>query len=142
MNFSQILNELMKNNGINKATLAKQLNVSPSTITNWLNGGRPSIGHMRKTAAFFHVSTDYLLSGRVSSGQPQAQNSCEKLEVMLVQSFRKVSFGGKIALLKFAESLTHCKHNYNVLDISSDKEQFAFAEGGICKNSEPTEGDK
>ena len=76
MDFSQNLCNIMKIHGISKAELARQLGVSPSTITNWLEGRcKPGIVKMREISKFFHVTADYLLTGRAEPADYSAANS-------------------------------------------------------------------
>ena len=133
MNFSQRLQEIMKNNGITKFKLSKQLNVSPSTVANWLNGeSSPNIERIRQIAEFFNVSTDFLLTGSDASGQqtPESNESFEHLECILLDAFRKVSISDKIAILQHAESLAHSKQIYDMIGDMPHGENFSFAESG------------
>lgn len=60
--FAARLKELRTTAGFTQAQLAKQLGVTQSTIGNWESGCRvPRTEMARKVAAFFGVSTDYLL---------------------------------------------------------------------------------
>lgn len=133
MNFSQRLQEIMKNNGITKFKLSKQLNVSPSTVANWLNGeSSPNIERIRQIAEFFNVSTDFLLTGNDASGRqtPESNESFEQLECILLDAFRKVSISDKIAILQHAESLAHSKQIYDMIGDMPHGENFSFAESG------------
>lgn len=57
------------NKGLSQPELAKIMNVSKQTISNWENGNRiPDILTLKKLADFFNVSTDYLLC---RTDQPQ-----------------------------------------------------------------------
>lgn len=62
---SKILSEnllvLMKRNGVDQQKLAKALNVSQASISNWLNEIKyPRISKIQKIAIFFNVSTNEL----------------------------------------------------------------------------------
>ncbi len=47
---------------LNQKKLADSLSVSKQTVSNWENGNiAPSVEMLMKIAAFFHVSTDFLL---------------------------------------------------------------------------------
>ena len=84
MDFSQNLCNIMKAHGISKAKLARQLGVSPSTITNWLEGRcKPGIEKMREMCKFFQVTADYLLTGRTEP----ADYSGETAHSLTPQSF-------------------------------------------------------
>lgn len=57
------------NKGLSQPELAKIMNVSKQTISNWENGNRmPDVLTLKKLADFFNVSTDYLLC---RTDQPQ-----------------------------------------------------------------------
>lgn len=48
--------------GINQVDLAKALSVTKQTVSNWENDNiQPSIEMLVKIAAFFNVTTDYML---------------------------------------------------------------------------------
>lgn len=58
----QRLMELRMACGITQVELAKKLGVAKQTVSNWENDNiQPSIEMLVRIAAFFHVSTDYLL---------------------------------------------------------------------------------
>lgn len=61
MVFSQRLEELMRNTQTTAYRLAKSIGVHPTSIKNWLNGMSPNLETVNNIAAFFNVSTDYLL---------------------------------------------------------------------------------
>ncbi len=132
MDFSHRLQEIMTNNGITKFKLSKQLNVSPSTIANWLNGeSRPNIERISQLADFFNVTTDYLLSGNTASLSAQAAESDsfeQQIEDFLLASFRKLSVSDKIAVLQNIESLSQRKQTYERPAVPPYNEGFAFAE--------------
>lgn len=90
MDFSQNLCNIMKVHGISKAKLARQLGVSPSTITNWLEGRcKPGIEKMREMCKFFQVTADYLLTGRTEP----ADYSAETTHSLTPQSFSMAETG-------------------------------------------------
>ena len=60
--FGKRLRELRLEQGLSKAQLAKNINVSDVAVSRWENGKRtPNIEQLRKLALFFNVSSDYLL---------------------------------------------------------------------------------
>ena len=60
--FCKRLRELRLEQGLSKAQLAKNINVSDVAVSRWENGKRtPNIEQLRKLALFFNVSSDYLL---------------------------------------------------------------------------------
>ena len=64
MGFSNNLYELMQKNDVNSYKLAKAVGVHISTVTNWLNGSNPKLGHLSSLSAFFRVPIDELLKER------------------------------------------------------------------------------
>lgn len=57
------IKKLRKQKGIYQHTLAKNLNVSQSTVAMWENGKRePDLDTIKRIAKFFGVSTDRLIS--------------------------------------------------------------------------------
>lgn len=60
--FCERLKELRTEKELTTVQLAKELNVSDSTITRWENNLRvPSIDNLYNIAKFFDVSADYLI---------------------------------------------------------------------------------
>lgn len=59
---SQRINELRLTNGWSQVQLAKKLNVTKQTVSNWENDNiQPSIDMLVRLAKVFNVTTDYLL---------------------------------------------------------------------------------
>ena len=60
--FGDVIKSLRVSHNISQVQLAGELHVSKQTISNWENNNiLPSIEMLVKIAAFFSVSTDYLL---------------------------------------------------------------------------------
>lgn len=60
--FSNKLVNLLKSNNIGKTEFSKKLNISRTSLDNWLNGSvLPSVYKLVEIAQYFNVSTDYLL---------------------------------------------------------------------------------
>ena len=56
------IKDLMMTERLSQYALAKSINVSQSTICNWLNGKQePSVESLWKLADFFDVSVDYII---------------------------------------------------------------------------------
>jgi transcriptional regulator with XRE-family HTH domain len=56
------LKKLRVSKDLNQGDLAKILNVSPNTISRWESGqNEPDSATLKKIAAYFHVTVDYLL---------------------------------------------------------------------------------
>lgn len=62
MVFGDILRNLIEEKSITQKELGNQLNIAPSTIGNYVRNLRePDYQTLKQIAAFFNVSTDYLL---------------------------------------------------------------------------------
>jgi transcriptional regulator with XRE-family HTH domain len=60
--FYERLKVLRESNNLTQVQLAKKLNVSKQSVSNWENNNiLPSIDVLIRTAQFFQVSTDYML---------------------------------------------------------------------------------
>ena len=60
--FSQRLRELRLDKCMSMKELAKELNTTDATISNWENGvNEPKISYLKAIAVYFEVSADYLL---------------------------------------------------------------------------------
>ncbi|MCL2861582.1 MAG: helix-turn-helix domain-containing protein [Firmicutes bacterium] len=60
--FVKRLNELIKERGITRYRLSKDLGVNKQTITFWVDGiNEPKIFYLYKLSKYFDVSADYLL---------------------------------------------------------------------------------
>lgn len=58
----QRLSELLQYSNISKRTLAKEIGVSAMSVSDWSNGNvQPTAENIYNIAAFFCVSSDYLL---------------------------------------------------------------------------------
>lgn len=56
------IKDLMMTERLSQYALAKSINVSQSTICNWLNGKKePSVESLWNLADFFDVSVDYII---------------------------------------------------------------------------------
>lgn len=65
--FKAVLSSLMQLNGITAYKLAKMINVSIQTITNWLNNNLPNAEYLPLLAKIFGCDYNYLLSGKGSA---------------------------------------------------------------------------
>ena len=61
MSFAQRLSELMASRTLTNYQLAKDLDIHPTTVANWLAGKAPRKKTLALLAEYFGVSTDYLL---------------------------------------------------------------------------------
>jgi transcriptional regulator with XRE-family HTH domain len=62
MQFADKLKSLMENNKITGYALAKQIGISRSTISNWINDGKkPNSNYIRQVADYFGVTPECLI---------------------------------------------------------------------------------
>lgn len=62
MNFGDTLRFLLEEKDMTQRELAVQLNLAPSTVSSYIQNARePDFATLKELAAFFCVSTDYLL---------------------------------------------------------------------------------
>lgn len=65
MDVIQRIINLMKQKGLTAKRLTVEAGLSSSAITEWKKGkSKPSAKSLQKLADYFHVSTDYLLTGK------------------------------------------------------------------------------
>ena len=64
-NMGKLIAALRKERGMTQAELGKALNVEDKTISKWeCNGGHPDFATLPKITEFFHISLDYLMTGK------------------------------------------------------------------------------
>lgn len=72
MNFAQKLKEIKEINGISNYKLAKDINVSQTTVANWLNGKSvPNIDTCNELVKYFKVNIDYFQESEQKETRPQ-----------------------------------------------------------------------
>lgn len=63
MIFGDILRELLEENDLSQKEFAEALNISASAVGNYVRNNRePDFDTLKKIAAYFHVSIDFLLN--------------------------------------------------------------------------------
>ena len=67
--------ELLRNNGTTVYRVAKETGIPPSTFSDWKTGrSTPKAEKLKKIAAFFGVSLEYLIDGRQNSDSGRKKN--------------------------------------------------------------------
>lgn len=61
MEFAQLLSKLMNERALTNYQLAKDLDIHPTTVANWLDGKTPRKKTLAVLSDYFGVSVDYLL---------------------------------------------------------------------------------
>lgn len=84
--FSDILNKLLTERGINTLQLAKEINAPKSLVYEWKNGQRePSVANMVKLADYFGVPLEYL------AGREPVPDDSEKELIVMLRAARNIS---------------------------------------------------
>lgn len=86
MLFFDRLNELMKQQGVNRTTLTKELHIGVNQIRYWENNGNiPDGATLVKLSEYFNVSTDYLLGieDKKNKATPEEQPISPKQKLLL-----------------------------------------------------------
>ena len=78
--FFDILSSLCSDAGITPTKLVMDLGISKSNVTNWRIGKVPKSDTVQKIAAYFGVSTDYLLGNTDIKNKPAATEDDELLK--------------------------------------------------------------
>lgn len=85
MKFGEILRELIEDNDLTQKQVAKELNIAPSTLGNYIRSIRePDFNTIKMIAEYFNVTIDYLMDYR----SPLAEN---KNEDELLTIYRSLS---------------------------------------------------
>ena len=86
MDFGNKLRALIDEQGITQKDLANKLNISPSTLGNYIQNTRePDFDTLKLFADYFSVSTDYLLDH-------QADITLNRAEDELLRIFRSLTY--------------------------------------------------
>lgn len=85
MSFGDTLRNLLEERELTQKELASKLNMAPSTLSSYIQNARePDFTTLKLFAAYFSVSTDYLLENPTSS-------TSTPLETEMLRIFRSLS---------------------------------------------------
>ncbi|MDR3295654.1 MAG: helix-turn-helix domain-containing protein [Clostridiales Family XIII bacterium] len=85
MKLGDILRDLMEERNLTQKQLSADLHVAASTLGNYIRNLRePDYETLKRFAAYFHVSTDYLLDNRAAQAET-------RLEDELLRVFRSLT---------------------------------------------------
>lgn len=105
MFYSQ-LEQLCLHKSITMSALLTELNISKSAIQRWKTGGLPNSQTAKKIAAYFNVSTDYLLYGKEHN--PETKESIDEEDnldrILLERSTTPLPDDQKRILMKLIDS--------------------------------------
>ncbi len=111
MAFANTLRELRISRKITQEELAKYLNVSRPTIAGYeTKNKQPDFEKLKKIAAFFDVSIDYLITGNSDYDSPGYKKGMPQIdEDQLFQSldtqFHRLSYRSQLDLVEYAQLL-------------------------------------
>ena len=116
MDFSEVLKELRESNCITQEQLARQIDVSRSTIAGYESKNRePDFDKLLALSRLFHVSVDYLLTGqqnlefsRLTTPQPDEHIIDRKV----IKIYKSLGFEEIKDVLKYVELLEY-KHRHS-----------------------------
>ena len=101
------LKELLEERDTTQKEFAQVLNVAPSTISSYVQNARePDFETLRKMAAYFEVSLDYLLSD-----EPEGTN--DYLEAELLRLFRAMSAIQKEMFVEQGKAMVRVSRKYS-----------------------------
>lgn len=92
MKFGDKLRILIEEQGVTQKELANKLNISPSTLGNYIQNTRePDFDTLKLFSAYFTVSIDYLLDYRFEDSISACQSDCNHAEDELLRIFRSLT---------------------------------------------------
>ncbi|CDH06719.1 Phage transcriptional regulator [Xenorhabdus bovienii str. oregonense] len=107
------LNELMEQQGISKADMARIAGVSPQAVNNWFNRGDVGKRSAQKLAQFAGVSVDWILGDNDADGPNDTQERpLSQREKILLELFNELPDSEADLLLK---NLEEKKQYYDTL---------------------------
>lgn len=105
MKFGDILRELIEDNDLTQKQVAKDLNIAPSTLGNYIHNSRePDFNTIKMIAEYFSVTIDYLIDYR----SPLAKN---KNEDKLLRIYRSLSDKNQSLLIEQGKLLIKFNKN-------------------------------
>ena len=109
--FYDQLKKLCSKKGITITKLVQQFQMSKGNITRWKNGGTPSLKIITKIAEYFGVSTDYLLTGKISDkNHPENDVTFDDFTYAFMEESGELSEKDKQTLLDMARLMRKRQH--------------------------------
>ena len=104
MKFGDILRELLEEKELSQKQLAEDLNISASAVGNYVRNNRePDFETLKKIAAYFHVSTDFLLNY-------QAEQTQTYLDHKILQIFHALTSEQQELYIEQGKLFIRCNH--------------------------------
>ncbi len=106
MRFGTVLRNLIKEHGITQKSLAEKLNLAPSTLGSYVQNTRePDFELLKKFAAYFHVTTDYLLDYRSDAGKSPLEDDLLQVFRLMSTEQQKIFLEQGRVILRFQENV-------------------------------------
>jgi transcriptional regulator with XRE-family HTH domain len=103
MQFAKILRSLIDEADVTQKHLADVINISPSTLANYVQGSRnPDYDTLIAIAKYFNVTTDYLLGFQQNAAD-------EHQERALLQTFRSLSHDERSVYIEQGKAFARVK---------------------------------
>ena len=107
MNFSEIFNNLCKENKTTMTATVKELGLAPGSVTAWKQGKEPKVKALLLISHRFGVSIDYLLGNSEEKENPSDEPKAAIIpfnenEEKLLECFRACDLEGQIKILNTA----------------------------------------
>ncbi len=84
MKFGEILRELIEENDLTQKQVAKDLNIAPSTLGNYIHDSRePDFNTIKMIANYFKVSIDYLMDYRSALADNKSEDELLRIYRLL-----------------------------------------------------------
>lgn len=84
MKFGEILRELIEENDLTQKQVAKELNIAPSTLGNYIHDSRePDFNTIKMIASYFKVSIDYLMDYRSATADNKSEDELLRIYRLL-----------------------------------------------------------
>ena len=100
----KLLRELLEEKELSQKQLAEDLNISASAVGNYVRNNRePDFETLKKIAAYFHVSTDFLLNY-------QAEQTQTYLDHKILQIFHALTSEQQELYIEQGKLFIRCNH--------------------------------
>lgn len=107
--FLNIINLINEHND-SPAKVLKDIGLNPNTIADWKKGkGKPSTDAIIKFAEYYHVTTDYLLLGKV----PDQETNASIIQKQLNDVFAQLDEGNQRECLGFTKGLLNSQNRHS-----------------------------
>lgn len=105
--FSENLIKYMKKTKTSRADLAKLLDVSVTSVANWINGLKtPRMDKVDKMCSFFRIRRSDLIEDHSQSSEPLSSSTAlNEPEEKLLTHYRNLNEEGQEKLVEYAEDL-------------------------------------